>query len=597
MLRRFLITLLASILMILTVPFSASETVQAGSVRVLLGTGGAEKIEIAVKGDYSVGGTLFTGGTLTASISNGTISVTHAEKGMLAASKTSVRVERAEADRDSTNLTLTNTGHNAKLVYLGDLILNNADGTMEVINDVGMREYLYGVVSGELTNSSDPEILKVGTICAKGFALAETEARRSKSFDVYDTTKSQLYYGYKAEDANVIRAVDEVWENTLLYQGKIVKTYYCTANGGQAVTPKIHWGGSSGDGAYYYGYDPYDLAQNSKNVIVGIDGKDPSKISKKVYSYFVSLAEAALKEKVDKIERITAVTGVYDPKNPAGTDRYPLDLAPHAENTVVMTVRTKEGTVREAVCAFTLPDLNSKASLKASGKILFSVRTGASEWKLVYGISSGHQVGLSHRGAARMVKEGYSYADILKFYYRGADLIGKDGNVIPARTDFESEYTGPDPELPPIGPSEPEPTETPEPEPTETPKPEPTETPEPEPTETPEPEPTETPEPEPTETPESKPTETPEPEPTETPEPKPTETPEPEPAETPEPPVEGLGDVDGKNGITRADALLVVRYLVGLEELTDDQLMRADLDRDGRVSVMDASAILRACRH
>lgn len=172
-----------------------------------------------------------------------------------------------------------------------------------------------------------------------------------------------------------------------------------------------------------------------------------------------------------------------------------------------------------------------------------------------------------------MVKEGYSYADILKFYYRGADLIDKDGNVIPARTDFESEYTGPDPELPPIEPSEPEPAETPEPEPAETPEPEPAETPEPEPTETPEPEPEKTSEPEPA------------------------ETPEPEPEKTPEPQVEGLGDVDGKNGITRADALLVVRYLVRLDELTDDQLMRADLDRDGRVSVMDASAILRACRH
>ena len=575
MLRKCLIVILALLTAFAAVPFSVSEAAQASSVRVLLGTEGAKEVKITVKGSYSVGGTPFTDGTLTASISNGTISVTHSEKGMLAASKTSVRVERVDADRDSASLTLTNTGHNAKLTYLGDLILNNADGTMEVINDVGMREYLYGVVSGELTNSSDPEILKVGTVCAKGFALAEAEARKSKSFDVYDTTKSQLYYGYKADDTNVIKAVDEVWENTLLYQGKIVKTYYCTANGGQAVTPKIHWGGASNDGAYYYGYDPYDLKQNSKNVIVEIDGKDPSKITKKVYSYFLSLAEAVLTEPVDRIEYITALSGVYDTKNPDGTDRYPADLAPHAESTVSMTVRTKAGAVRTCECDFTLSDLGSKASLKASGKVLFSVRTGAMEWKLIYGISSGHQVGLSHRGAARMAKEGYSYADILKFYYRGADLVTPDGNVIPARTDFESVYDGPEPEIPPAGPDEPEPTDTPEPEPTATPEPELTAT------------------PEPVETPEPAPAETPEPELTATPEPEPTETPEP----TPEPPVEGLGDVDGKNGITRADALLVIRYLVGLEELTEEQLVRADLSRDGKVSALDASAMLRACLH
>ena len=568
MFRKCLTVILAALLALLSVPFSASEAEQAQSVRVLLGTEGADKVKITVKGSYSVGGTPFTDGTLTASIKGGTISVTHSEKGMLAASKTSVRVEREEADPDSAFLTLTNTGHNAKLSYLGDLILNNADGTMEVINSVGIKEYLYGVVSGELTDSSDPEILKVGAVCAKGFALAESEARKSKSFDVYDTTKSQLYYGYKADDKNVIKAVDEVWENTLLYQGKIVKTYYCTANGGQAVTPKIHWGGASGDGAYYYGYDPYDLLQNSKNVIVEIDGENPSRITKKVYSYFLSLAEADLNEPVESIESITALSGVYDPENPDGTDRYPKDLAPHAENTVKMTVKTKAGAVRESVCSFNLADLNSKAALQASGKVLFSVRTEAAEWRLVYGISSGHRVGLSHRGAARMAKEGYSYADILKFYYRGADLVDRDGNVIRARTDFESVYDGPESE---------EPTATPKP------TPEPTEEPTPERTETPEPE--LTPEPEPTEEPAAEPTVTPEP------------TPEPDPKETPVPEIsaEELGDVDGKNGITRADALLVVRYLVGLENLTEWQLLLADLDRDGRVSAQDASAMLRAC--
>ena len=563
MLRRCLIVILALLTALATVPFSVSETSQASSVRVLLGTEGAREVKITVKGTYSVGGTQFTDGMLTASINNGTISVTHSEKGMLAASKTSVRVERTDEDKDSASLTLTNTGHNAKLNYLGDLILNNADGIMEVINEVGIREYLYGVVSGELTNGSDPELLKVGTVCAKGFALAEAEARKSKSFDVYDTTKSQLYYGYKADDTNVIQAVDEVWENTLLYQGKIVKTYYCTANGGQAVTPKIHWGGASNDGAYYYGYDPYDLRQNSKNVIVEIDGKDPSKIIEKVYSYFLSLAEADLMEPVEKIEYITALSGMYDPKNLNGTDRYPADLAPHAESTVCMTVRTKEGTVRTCECAFTLSDLSSKTSLKASGTVLFSVRTGATEWKLIYGISSGHQVGLSHRGAACMAKEGYSYADILKFYYRGADLVTSDGNVIPARTDFESVYDGPEPESSQSGPDEPEPIDTPESEPSDT----------------------------------LEPADTPEPAPSETPESKPTDIPEPELTAIPEPPVEGLGDVDGKNGITRADALLVIRYLVGLEELTEEQLRRADLSRDGKVNAMDASAMLRACPH
>ena len=64
--RRFLIVILALLMALGTVPFSVSEAEQAESVRVLLGTEGAEKVEIAVKGSYSVGGTPFTGGTLSA---------------------------------------------------------------------------------------------------------------------------------------------------------------------------------------------------------------------------------------------------------------------------------------------------------------------------------------------------------------------------------------------------------------------------------------------------------------------------------------------------------------------------------------------------
>ena len=650
--KKHIAWLLALTLLLALLPAWHTEAEEGTSVRVLLGTEGASKVEVAVTGTYSVGDTTFTGGTLTASIKNGTITVSHSEKETLATSKTAVRVVRAETDRDAAYLTLTNTGHNAKLTYLGDLIFHNADGTMEVINDVGIREYLYGVVSGEVTNSSNEELLKAEAVCAKGFALVEVNARKAKSFDVYDTTTSQLYYGYKAGDTNVIAAVDEVWQNTLLYQGNLVKTYYCTANGGQAITPQIHWGGGDNAGAYYFGYDPFDLGANSKNVILNVNGANPSAMDGKVYDYFLSLAEGALGEPVERIEQVVALSGVYDADKPDGTSRYPKDLAPHAESSITLNVCTKAGGYRQTICKFTLTDLNSAADIKASGKVAFTVRTGAQEWKILYGINSGHRVGLSHRGAKEMAKRGYSYVDILKFYYRGADLQDAGGRVIPCTANFSFTYEGPEPEPTPIpteaptpeptseeptveptaeptpGPTEEpteeptvepsdeptpgsteeptaEPTEEPTVEPTEEPTVEPTEDPTVEPTEDPtqEPtvEPTDEPTPGPTEEPTAEPTEEPTIEPTVEPTPGPTEEPTeeptveptPEPTATPEPSQPQMGDVDGENGITRADALLVIRYLVGLESLTEEQLARADVNGDGKVNALDAAAILR----
>lgn len=55
------------------------------------------------------------------------------------------------------------------------------------------------------------------------------------------------------------------------------------------------------------------------------------------------------------------------------------------------------------------------------------------------------------------------------------------------------------------------------------------------------------------------------------------------------------GDLDGDGVVTAADASLLLRYLVDLSELTDDQLSLADANGDGVISVKDAAAMLRMC--
>ena len=54
-----------------------------------------------------------------------------------------------------------------------------------------------------------------------------------------------------------------------------------------------------------------------------------------------------------------------------------------------------------------------------------------------------------------------------------------------------------------------------------------------------------------------------------------------------------LGDVDMNGVVNSADALLTLRYAMGLVELTPEQLERADMDGNGTVNSADALAILR----
>lgn len=54
-----------------------------------------------------------------------------------------------------------------------------------------------------------------------------------------------------------------------------------------------------------------------------------------------------------------------------------------------------------------------------------------------------------------------------------------------------------------------------------------------------------------------------------------------------------LGDVDGNGVVAATDALLAMRYAMGLVSLTPDQLARANVDGDSDVDISDAVIIIR----
>lgn len=53
------------------------------------------------------------------------------------------------------------------------------------------------------------------------------------------------------------------------------------------------------------------------------------------------------------------------------------------------------------------------------------------------------------------------------------------------------------------------------------------------------------------------------------------------------------GDIDGSTEVNKQDAVLLLKYLSGLTELTDLQLNRADYNNDGDLNILDVIAILK----
>ena len=563
---------------------SIPPTVRAeeSNVRVRLTTEGRDVLTLPLSGTYTLEGTEITGGTLTVAVSGTEVVVTHDQLGALF---TGERVTLTAQDR--ANLFTLATAGGKERTYRGSVTFDVSDGAVRAVNTVGMEDYMLGVAVAEVGRDASEALLKAAMIAAKGYALAEIGVSGSKAYDVDDTSSDQVYNGFYPTAEKAIACAAEVADETLMLDGKPVKTVYSSSNGGAMIKP-----GGKYDAAYANKFDPFDITRSdATNLMVAVTGDAPATLPQKLYEYLLSKADG------DAIVEIADVEG------------YPQDAAPQDGFKITMKV-SKGGSVETKTLNVTFAELAQQNVILSDNSVRFAVKVKDGSWLLCWGQSKGHRKGMSQKGAARMAELGYSYVDILKFYYPGAELTRSDGTVVASQADlstagimaamggtqnhsitktlwvaisgaevmskasssadvcarlpFKSRfgvykqsgdwYFGIDLETgvqgyilkKNVSEQEPadEPTPTDTPAPTDTPEPTPTETPTP--TDTPEPTPTDTPEPTetagPTEGPTVSPDDTAAPtesaSPSETPEasatPEATDTPEPSPSETPE---------------------------------------------------------------
>jgi len=574
-------------------------------IRVLLSAGTPSALTVTLSGNYTINGKKVTGGTITATNASGKVAVTHSAAGALVTGD-SVRLIREAGASDTTNFKLTLSSGTTR-TYLGDLVLLPSGGGLQAVNHVPMREYLYGAVRGEVSEGSHVELLKTQVIISRCFALVEAAARTRQTYDVTDTTSTQLYVGYPASIPRIKAAVDELYLHTLRLGSTTVKTHYGTANGGATLTPKTRWGGTTAyENAYQLRYDPFDLRGNANNVTLLVDGAAPANMNSTLLEYLLALATANISGTATRIVSVSAMQGVDSAGTAVGLPTT-SPLVEQAGMKVTMEVARSAGANVTTTVTANFAALIGRG-LKATGNIRFVTQVGVGRWHVVFGLSSGPRAGLSHRGAGQMAALGYTYVDILKFYYPGATLFDANGWAVSPIRDTSLEgvlaFLGLG------GGAIPTPTPTPAPVITaygvinavdvnfrtgpstsyasmaKL----------------------------------AKGTElgiyeaqkigswnyvmllstgqvgyVSDPYVTRTADATPTPSPTPRPPATPNPNIvpKMVGDVDGNGAVAAADASLILRYLVRLEAFNEAQLLAADADGDGLVTAADASKILR----
>ncbi|RTL07160.1 SpoIID/LytB domain-containing protein [Candidatus Dependentiae bacterium] len=272
--------------------------------------------------------------------------------------------------------------------YKGGFVIIKDNHKVLLINTIDLEEYIYAVVRSESWPGWPLEVNKVFAISCRSYALSliNKAQRAKKLYHIKDTNAHQRYNLYgEHQDATVRKAVESTKGICLTYQGKPILAMFDSCCGG--IIP-------AHTKAFNFTQDTIYLARQY-----------PCTFCKKtsLYSWQV----------------------VYDI---AAFEKIIAQRAWHVVPLKRVRIHTadKAGVVNELLLeghkkSIKLPAKWLSTFAKEIKSCFFSVEV--KEKKVIFkGNGLGHLVGLCQWGAWQMVKEGWDYKSILRFYYPCTDL-------------------------------------------------------------------------------------------------------------------------------------------------------------------------------
>ncbi len=264
--------------------------------------------------------------------------------------------------------------------YRGVLeVLPQGNGIL-VVDELPLEEYLVGVINSEISSTWPMEAIKAQAVIARTYAVAKRQERRNALYHLESTVMDQAYDGSDQEDSRAARAVHETVGQVLTYHGAVIQAYYHASCGGKTEDAANVWGGVS---------PPY-----LKGVDCQYCAKSPA--SRWELSMPLSKLETAL--------RLPGITDIREgPRNNRG--RLKTVILTTARGAVTMLATRFRMTVGSTVIRST------NFTVRVIGGVaLFS------------GLGYGHGVGLCQWGAKQRALAGFSYSEILSYYYPGTEL-------------------------------------------------------------------------------------------------------------------------------------------------------------------------------
>jgi stage II sporulation protein D len=265
--------------------------------------------------------------------------------------------------------------------YQDNISINVSESYLRLINEIDIDNYIAGVTEAEAGSRAGIEFYKVQAILARTFALAHINKHITEGFSLCDQVHCQAYYG-KPRDLSIHRAVEVTRGKVVVDENlNLINAAFHSNSGGQTANSEDVWGSRT---AYLKSIeDTFSMKMPNAKWERKMLTDDWLTYLKIKHNYPIDNGDA----------RLAALNFKQDARK----------MYLECNNSRVLLKNIRQ-------------DLQLKSTF-------FSVSPINSDSVLFKGRGYGHGLGMCQEGAMRMVKLGYSYTDILNFYYQNIQLI------------------------------------------------------------------------------------------------------------------------------------------------------------------------------
>ena len=334
--------------------------------------------------------------------------------------------------------------HFKGLKYYGSFRYERINGgNLTVVNLVSLEDYINCVISREMSDSWPLEALKAQAVCARSYAVTSMGGHSSYHFDLCNTTDCQVYYGVNSVGDHTTLATELTAGEFAWYDDEIIQAFYHSSDGGATENVENVWVSAL---PYLRGViDPYEALVADQ--IPGYQwtktytGKElQARMNNNGYTSCAEVADVWVSKttptgnvysiSVTDVNGKTFTISKYSARTVLGVTSLRFSISggsgsgyPLADGSVLDSM--SGAWVIDGDGSLSRVETNKAYAITGSGMEQVSAQNGnggSLGTFVISGTGNGHNLGMSQWGAYAMALEGYTYEEILTFYFTGIEI-------------------------------------------------------------------------------------------------------------------------------------------------------------------------------